>query len=99
MRRGSLTGLWHELVQLRPKHHTLLLIWIGPRPNEERRRLAPVDRHMRDSGRHVEVVTRVRDLSLLKLFARPKLHLVAAHQVEGGLVVLVNVGSRPATRR
>jgi hypothetical protein len=54
---------------------------------------------MRDSGRHVEVVTRVRDLSLLKLFARPKLHLVPAHQVEGGLVVLVNVGFRPATRR
>jgi hypothetical protein len=44
--RGSLTALWYELVQLRPKHHTLLLIWIGPRPDEEHRRLAPVDRHM-----------------------------------------------------
>jgi hypothetical protein len=54
---------------------------------------------MGDAGRHVDVVTHVRDLSLLELFARPKLRLLAAHQIEGGLVVLVNVGFRPVTRR
>ena len=40
-------------------------MWIGPRPDGEHRRLAPVDRHMGYSGRHIEVVTYVRDLSLL----------------------------------
>ena len=48
----SLTSLWDEFVQPRAKHHTLLLIWIGPRPDEECRRVASVDRHMRDSGRY-----------------------------------------------
>ena len=54
-------------------------MWIGPRPDGEHRRLAPVDGHMGYSGRHVKVVTHVRDLSLLELFA---LHRAPA-QAEG----------------
>ena len=36
-------ALRHLLVQLRSHHHALLLVGIGPRPDEHRRRLAAID--------------------------------------------------------
>src|SRR5215207_446327 len=64
-KRGGRLTLWHLRVQLRTHHHTLLLVRVGPSPDEDGRRLAAIDRHMRHSRRKVQVVTGVGDVPML----------------------------------
>src|SRR5918994_1345777 len=93
-------ALGHLLVQLRPHHHALLLVAIGPRPDEHCRRLATIDHHVGHPGREVQVVAGVGDVPMLQLLAGVHFHLFAAAHAERGLVLLVDMGlGPPACRR
>jgi hypothetical protein len=54
-----------------------------------------VGRRLARKGSHLGA----RDLTVLKLIAGPKLHLIAAHHVERGFVVLMDVRLRPSAAR
>src|SRR5215207_170543 len=93
--RVGLLALGHLLLQLRSHHHALLLIGIGPRHDEYHRCLASIDRHMRHPRRDVQVVAGVGHVPMLELLTRPQLYLLAADDVDRGLVVLVQMGLGP----
>ena len=57
--------LGHLLVQLRSHHHALLLVGVGPSPNEDGWPLAAIDRHMGHPRRKVEVVAGLGDVAML----------------------------------
>jgi hypothetical protein len=56
------TVLRHALLELRSHDDALLLVRVGTRSDEHRRRLRAVDRNVRHSGGHVQVVAHARDL-------------------------------------
>jgi hypothetical protein len=57
-------ALRHLPFQVWPQHHTLLLVRVSPRQDEDGWRLAAIDRHMGHSRRDVQVVAGVGDLSM-----------------------------------
>jgi hypothetical protein len=57
--------LRHLPFQLGRQHHTLLLVGVSPRQDEDGWRLAAIDRHMGQSRRDVQVVAGVGDLPVL----------------------------------
>ena len=58
-------ALRHLRFQVWPQHHTLLLVRVSPRRDEDGWRLAAIDRHMGHSRRDVQVVAGVGDLPML----------------------------------
>ena len=97
-RLKSLTELWHPCVHLGVQHHALLGSRLVARPDEDSRRRAAIYRDMQHVSRDVDEVARPNGFAMLKLISGPKLQHVAAHHVERGLVVLVHMRLRAATR-
>jgi hypothetical protein len=91
--------LGNACVKIWSHYNALLLVWIRACADENRWRFTTVDCHVWDAGWHVNVITRARDLPVLQLSTGPKLHLVAAHQVERGFVVLMDVRLCPSAAR
>ena len=68
VRTAELLGrlaLRHIPFQVWPQHHTLLLVRVSPRQDEDGWPLAAIDRHMGQSRRDVQVVAGVGDLPVL----------------------------------
>ena len=92
-------SLGNACVKVWSHYNAFLLVWIRACSDENRWRFTAVHRHVWDACWHVKVVTWARDLTVLKLIAGAKLHLIAAHHVERGFVVLMDVRLRPSAAR